>query len=158
MDIRWPERYEPSRCAIHVRNEILIPAPPGPAFAWLIRAAWWPRWYPNARDVVFFEGEPPDLKMGTRFRWKTFGIAIEARVLEFEPPSRIAWDARGLGVDAWHAWLLEPTPEGCRVVTEETQRGWLSRLNSLVFPHRMFRWHQNWLEGLREQATKGAPP
>lgn len=51
------------------------------------------------------------------------------------------------------AWLIEPRPDGCRVLTEETQYGWARRLGGLFMPSRMHRWHQVWLEKLSEKAA-----
>lgn len=158
MPIRWPERFHPDRVPVHVRNEIDIPAPCERVWAWLVRAQIWPSWYENSSDVQFTQGSPPDLEAGTQFRWRTFGVHIESAVLEFEPPFRIAWDAKGTGVDAYHAWLLEPISSGCHVTTEETQYGVLARTGNFLMPHRMSHWHQQWLEGLRAQSLLGWPP
>jgi hypothetical protein len=157
MPIRWPEAFEPSRCPVHVVNEATMPARPEDAWAWLVRAASWPSWYPNAKRVVFERGTPPDLAPGTVFRWSTFGVRITSRVVEFEPPDRLAWDAKGVGLLAYHAWLIEPTPGGCRVLTEETQLGRLARLGARLMPDRMHRFHQIWLERLAERAATGRP-
>jgi uncharacterized protein YndB with AHSA1/START domain len=128
---------------------------PAPAI-WdcLVRAEQWPEWYVNSADVVFLEGDGPRLEMGTRFRWKTFGVTIESKVEEFVPGERIAWSARGFGVDAYHAWVLQPDGDACIVLTEETQNGWLATLGKLVMPQRMHRFHQIWLESLEKQAQK----
>lgn len=156
--IRWPVEYEPSRCPIHVRNELAIPVHAERVWSWLVRAELWPSWYENSKNVRFLEGAAPDLAAGTRFRWTTFGVTIESRVIEFVPCERLAWDAHATGVHAYHAWLIGKTPEGCRVVTEESQRGWIARLGKLLMPNRMYRFHQIWLERLRDQALKGTPP
>ena len=79
-------------------------------------------------------------------------------VLVRENGERIAWDARGLGVLAYHAWLIWPTAEGCHVLTEESQHGWAARLGNLVRPTRMSHYHQLWLERLRNCAAGGFPP
>ena len=156
--VRWPIEYEPSRCPVHVRNQLVMSVPVETVWAWLVRAQLWPSWYRNSKNVRFLEGTPPDLAAGTRFRWTTFGVTIESQVLEFVPCERIAWDAHAVGVHAYHAWLIGKTAEGCRVVTEESQRGWMARLGSLLMPNRMYRFHQIWLESLRDQAAKGMPP
>ena len=78
-------------------------------------------------------------------------------MLEFEPQTRLAWDAHGLGLSAWHAWLLTPTATGTHVLTEETQSGWLARLGKTIYPTRMSKQHQLWLEGLSRQAQTGPP-
>ena len=156
--IEWPAHYEPTNCPIHVRNELSTPAFPETIWSWLIRATLWPHWYSNSADVRFLAGSPPDLALGTRFRWKTFGVTIESTVLEFEPFERLAWDAHARGIDAYHAWLIRKTPDGCHVLTEETQHGLLARLGKLFMPNRMWRLHQVWLEALSSRAQLGSPP
>ena len=155
--ITWPERFAPANCPIHVRNEIDIAAAPERVWAWLVRAQRWPSWYPNSADVTFLAGAPPDLTTGARFRWRTFGVRITSTVREFEPPRRLAWDAYSFGVEAYHAWLITPTADGCHVLTEETQHGFLARLGALFMPGRMHRYHQVWLENLNAKAIAGPP-
>jgi len=124
----------------------------------LIRAALWPSWYVNSANVKFLQGVTPDLEKNTCFRWKTFGITINSAVLEYVPGARIAWDAHGFGVDGYHAWVIQPTEQGCHVLTEETQHGWLARLNNYFLPTRMATYHQIWLESLSARAGSGLPP
>lgn len=155
--IAWPPRFAPAHCPVHVRNELAITATPERVWHWLVRARDWPRWYANAADVRFLAGAPPDLAPGARFRWRTFSVRIESTVREWEPPTRLAWDARGVGVEAYHAWLITPTADGCHVRTEETQHGGLARLGALLMPRRMWRYHQIWLESLRARALGGPP-
>jgi len=151
--IRWPAEYEPKSATIHVFNERFISAPPEEVWSWLIRAQQWPSWYPNSADVRFVSGTPPDLALGTRFTWKTFGVRLDSTVREFVPHQRLSWDARGMGIDAYHAWLLQRTAEGCQVITAEVQRGWLARLQNLFLPKRMYQQHQIWLERLNDVVT-----
>jgi Polyketide cyclase / dehydrase and lipid transport len=157
-EIRWPDHYHPRNTPIHVRNEIDIAAAPENVWTWLIRAQHWPAWYVNASNVRFVDGKPPDLALGTRFNWKTFGVGIESRVEEFVPNERIGWNGKAFGIDVYHAWLIVRTASGCKVITEESQHGWLARLSVWVFPTRMWKFHQIWLESLRSQATSGLPP
>ena len=156
--VRWPERFAPDRAPVHVRNEVTLQAPCEAAWAWLVRARLWPTWYRNSANVTYLNSDAADLAEGTRFRWKTFGVTIESTVLELVPGERIAWDAQGIGVDAYHAWVLSPAPRGCCVRTEETQHGWLARAASVAMPGRMHKYHQIWLEALGEQAARGLPP
>lgn len=158
MPIHWPPRFDPARAPVHVRNDIDIAAPCDRVWAWLTRATLWPSWYDNASDVRFVRGAPPDLEDGTQFRWRTFGVRVDCTVLEFLPPFRIAWQGEGVGLDVYHAWLLEPSADGCHVTTEETQYGALCRAGALLLPKRMWRGHQRWLESLRAQALQGPPP
>ena len=121
--IRWPAEFEPTRCSVYVSNEIELAVPEN----WSCR-------------VYTPKG----------FHWRTFGTPITSQVLEFEPHERLAWDAKGLGVFAYHAWLITPTPNGCHVLTEECQHGFLATLHSLFMPHDMHDKHQIWLEGLKD--------
>jgi hypothetical protein len=139
--IRWPAHYAPENAPVHVRNELDMDAAPEVVWAY----------------VRIRSGTAPDLSPDAAFRWTTFGVRLESRVLEFVPNERIAWDARGVGVDAYHAWLIHKTPTGSHVLTEETQHGWLARLGALVMPRRMHYYHQIWLEQLRERARTGFP-
>lgn len=155
--IRWPDRFLPTRAPVHVRNEVDIEAPSDRVWAWLIRATDWPRWYPNASNVAL-EGGGADLAAGARFRWRTFSASLRSVVEEFEPPSRLAWSARGFGVEVYHAWLLSPTDSGCHIVTEESQYGALARLDHALRPHRMELGHQLWLDNLRARVLEGGAP
>jgi uncharacterized protein YndB with AHSA1/START domain len=126
--IQWPKGFETENCSVHVHNELEITASPEVVWAWLIRAQLWPTWYPNSANIEFLFGQPPDLALGTKFRWKTFGITIESMVLEFVPDERISWDAHGTGLNAYHAWLIQKTVQGCHVITEENQGGVVAQL------------------------------
>ena len=154
--IRWPAGFAPTASPVHVSNTLTVAAPPDVVWAWLVRAARWPAWYANARNVRI-DGGGTDLSPGARFRWWTFGVPIASQVTEFVPHERIAWDGTGIGIRVYHAWLLEPTAAGCHVLTEETQHGVAARLGALLMPTRMYRGHRLWLESLDAQARAGAP-
>jgi len=156
--IHWPERFKPSNSPVYVRNEISISATADEIWAWLIRAANWPSWYRNSANVRLLNQSGLDLALNIRFKWRTFGIALKSEVLEFIPSERIAWNGRAYGLDVYHAWLIRPTQSGCHVLTEETQHGWLARINDRLMPNRMSRYHQIWLEALRDKSVKGPPP
>lgn len=151
--IRWPDRFSPDLAPVHVVNELTMSAPPEAVWKALVRAANWPEFYANASKVAI-EGGGPDLSAGARFAWRTFGVDLKTQVVEFEPFERIAWLAIAPGVEAYHAWLIQPAPGGCHVITEETQHGVVARVGRWIFPGRMERWHQRWLEGLAEAAAR----
>jgi uncharacterized protein YndB with AHSA1/START domain len=155
--IHWPENYLPEKAAVHVRNEIEIPAPPETVWAWLIRATLWPTWYPNSLNVKI-EGGGTDLAAASRFRWKSFGVTLDSRVDEFAPPERLSWSAHSMGIDAYHSWLIARTSSGCHVLTEESQNGFVARLSNALRPNNMSRYHQLWLEQLLAKARTGPPP
>jgi hypothetical protein len=150
--IRWPAAFEPQVAAVHAVNRLDMPAAPAAVWKVLIRAAEWPLFYANASKVKI-DGGGRDLFAGARFTWRTFGIDLVSQVEEFVPEERIAWTAKAFGVWVYHAWLITPTPAGCHVLTEETQHGILSRASRILFPSRMERWHQTWLEGLAARAA-----
>lgn len=160
--VRWPASYLPASSRVFVHNEIVIPASPEHIWRWLIRADLWPSWYENAADIHFLSHTGPDLRDRSRFRWRTFGARITSKVLEFEPHRRLAWDAHGIGIAAYHAWVITPMPsdgmsQRTQVLTEETQTGWRARLGKLLMPDRMHTMHQLWLESLSRQAQTGPP-
>ena len=158
LEVQWPDHYHPHNCPIHVRNELDMEATQECVWAWLTCATLWPTWYVNSANVEIIEGTGPNLQKGTRFRWKTFGVVITSTVREYVPGERIAWDAHAFGIDVYHAWVLQPSANGCHVLTEETQHGWLARLGKLFMPNRMYTFHQLWLEGLATKARAGLPP
>jgi hypothetical protein len=150
--IHWPHEFEPSRAPIYVVNRLTTRAAPEAVWECLIDATHWPEWYPNCQRVRL---ESPAMKLskGVAFRWRTFGVGLVSVVHECVPNSRIAWDGQALGVRAYHAWLIEPKPEGgCEIITEETQYGAIARLGDFVFPKRMSKGHDMWLEKLSQRA------
>jgi len=156
--------YAPhEKTAVHVRNELLMPGVElEGVWAWLCRPGLWPTWYSNSSNVHVKNQTHPDLRLGelrlgTEFRWKTFGVTIDSTVLEFVRHERLAWNAHCNGVHAYHAWTFGRRAGGVYVLTEETQNGWLARLGALVMPGRMSRWHQRWLEGLGKVAAMVLP-
>lgn len=151
--IIWPAGYSPAESPVHVVNHIDIAASPSTVWTHLVRAADWPGWYANASKVVIANGGR-DLTAGARFRWRTFGVGLETAVQEWVENERIAWLATSLGVRAYHAWLIVPSDFGCRVITEETQHGFIARTGSALFPPRMHDWHQKWLEGLKARSER----
>lgn len=158
MEIDWPEHYAPRNSPVHVRNSLQIEASAEFVWAWLVRAELWPEWYPNASRVRIADARGPDLALGAEFRWRTFGVGIRSHVREFVPFSRIAWDGHAPGIDVYHAWVIEEGSQGCRVVTEETQHGFVARVGAWLMPQRMSKFHQIWLEELAGKAAQGKPP
>lgn len=154
--INWPGKYRPENSAVHVVNELAMDVAPAAVWDCLIEAAQWPQWYGNASNVIVRDAADGRLHEGAQFRWKTFGVTIDSVIEEFEGPERIAWSATAFGLDVYHAWLIMPTPEGCKVITEETQNGFLARLAHLLQPGRMHKFHQIWLTSLEARAKQRA--
>jgi hypothetical protein len=134
-----------------------MPVVPDLVWPWLVRADLWPTWYSNSENVVI-EGGGMELKLGSVFHWKTFGVNLESRVEELVPGERLSWSSRSMGIDSYHAWLIEKSQSGCHVLMEETQNGLLPRLSNALRPHHVSNYHQVWLEGLASKAKGGLPP
>ena len=156
-NIIWPAEFDPKRAPVHVTNTLESRASAHAAWAWLVRAPQWPDWYANSSHVRLPD-QASDLSAKLTFRWRTFGVRLVSHVEEFVPETRIAWTARGIGVWAYHAWVITPHANGCRIVTEETQFGVIAQLGDLLMPKRMHRGHQLWLECLDRVAQSGPPP
>ena len=147
------EPFNPRVAPIAAHNERHIDAPAERIWEVLVRAATWPQWYDNAENVRI-DGGGADLFPGAIFTWRTFWVGLRSEVVEFDPCRRIAWNAKTLGVKAYHAWVIEPTDGGCQVKTEETQYGFLARANNWLFPNRMHDGHARWLSGLARACAR----
>jgi hypothetical protein len=156
--ISWPEEHTPERSAFHAVNELRMPAEPAVVFAWICRPDLWPTYYSNAKFIKHLGGPWPKLELGSRFRWWSFGAFVTSQVVEYEPPERIAWDAKVLGGRGHHGWVLWPEAGGTFVRTEETQKGPGIQVVKPALRPMMVRLHQRWLEGLSRVAAEGQPP
>lgn len=154
--MKWPTGFEPGNSRVHARNEITIAAPPERVWRWLIRAGNWPAWYNNSGDIRFQNAPGPDLALGTKFIWKTFGATVKSTVLTFDPPHELGWDGSGW-LPVYHGWTLEPSGAGTRVVTEECQNGILGAIGSWYLRPMLLKGHQNWVESLKRVAESGDP-
>jgi hypothetical protein len=153
----WPAECHPDGAPVYTFNEITIATPPERVWAWLVRAPSWPSYYGNASNVRFVGGGGPDLALGTRFTWTTFNVSVDTTVTECVAPTRLAWRAKTFGGGGYHGWVLEAAPSGCRVVTEETQRGIVPSVGRWFLRGGLLKQHQRWLEGLKRVAEGGSP-
>jgi hypothetical protein len=155
--VAFPEGQKAGESPIFTRNELFIAAPAERVWGWLVRAASWPEWYGNAKDVEI-DGGARDLAPGTRFHWTTFGVRVHTTITEWVPGRRLAWSGHALGSTAYHGWVITPCDGGCVVVTEETQQGLVPYVGRAFLRPGLLKWHQRWLEGLARVATQEAPP
>ncbi len=156
--VYWPPGFEVEGAPVHTVNELEMDAPVERVWAWLVRAPLWPSFYGNCKRVVIEHGTTESLDLGTVFSWTTFGIRVRTTVEEFVVNERLAWSGVALGSRGFHAWVLETRASGCRVVTEEVQRGWVPAVGRVWLRRALLREHQNWLEGLARVARDGMPP
>lgn len=123
--IHWPEHLQPSRSPIHFTNELAVPVAPETIWALLTDPTTWPRYYPGVQHVDLLDGHQ-SLRLGTRFETNLAGQDVFASVQEFEPMQRIAWGGYPKIAEdsqAYHAWIITPTADGCHLWTEETMQG-----------------------------------
>lgn len=163
--ILWPAGYLPGTTDNYVSNEIIVRGLTAAAvWPFLDRTSEWPGYYENAADIRFHNGAGPNLWLGARFRFTTFGFLVEAEVTEYVPPvpgqpARVAWHGWVEGdatqrLDVHHAWLIEDLPgQGVRILTQETQNGEPARQLARTKPNPMLNAHQAWLDGLAKAAA-----
>jgi uncharacterized protein YndB with AHSA1/START domain len=110
---------------LFAHNELVINATCERVWRHITEAAKWPEWYPNSKDVRILGNGDSVLKEGTIFQWTTFGLAIESRVHEFVPHSRLGWYGYAPGTEPtfYHTWYLAPKGDGFHVVTDEAGKG-----------------------------------
>ena len=150
--INWPAEYEPSKASFFVHNRIEVKAPPEVVWDILIHAEAWPRWYEGASNVKVQNSEKGLLEADSVFTWKTMGLNFESTVKEFVPPSRLSWESRKTIIQGYHAWLIIPSKDGCIVVTDESQRGWLTILEKIFQPNKLRKLHDVWLAEIKNKA------
>lgn len=163
--IIWPAQYLPGTTDNFVSNEIIVPGlTVNDVWPYLNTPIAWPSYYNNASEIHFHDDSGPQLSLGARFRFTTFGFPVEAKVVEYVAPApgqpaRVAWYAWVEGtaetrLDVHHAWLLEDLPGGrVRILTQETQNGKPAQELARTKPNPMLNAHQAWLDGLANIAS-----
>ena len=158
--IDWPEAYIPEESSFFVHNEIDIAASPQVVWDILVEAENWPSWYKGATDVRVTTNQSGKLEEYAVFSWKTMGQNFQSTTIkEFEPPYKLSWEATKNNIRGYHAWLIMPSDQGCRVVTSEAQHGFLTFMQKAFLPNKLRKLHDVWLENLKakaEQAMDGA--
>lgn len=150
--INWPAAYQPEKAGFYVHNKMDINASPEVVWNILLRAETWPAWYPGAAAVQVKNTPEGNLSDGSVFTWKTMGLHFESTVREFEPFSRLSWESRKKSIKGYHAWLILPTENGCMLVTDESQHGWLTFFEKTFQPKKLQRLHAAWLEAIKQKA------
>ncbi|MCO1658416.1 patatin-like phospholipase family protein [Pseudonocardia humida] len=145
----WPPAERPRGARVFVHNERVVPGPPRRAWEALVAAGSWSSFYGNAHFLRVAGSAQGRLGPGAVFRWVTFGLPITCTVTAYdEAAGRLGWTWRGPGARGHHLWSLSPTPEGTRVVTQETQRGLLPGLAAPLLRRVMHTGHAAWLRGI----------
>jgi uncharacterized protein YndB with AHSA1/START domain len=106
------------------RAETIVAAPPERVWELLIDVAAWPSWNPDVKSTSW-NGR---LEPGTTFRWKAGPGTIVSTFRHVDPPRKVGWTGKTMGIKAVHVHRLEPTESGTRVVSEESWAGLPVRL------------------------------
>jgi hypothetical protein len=105
-------------------SEIEIAASPEAVWEVLTAFEGWPTWNREVKSMTIQGNVAP----GTVFRWKAGPGTITSTIQRVEPPRKIAWTGKTLGIDAIHFWHLEPRNGVTFVRTEESFEGLVARL------------------------------
>ena len=150
--IIWPPEHSPSSSIVFAQNTIEIAATPDMVWSLLIDCVKWPLWYKLCSDVSVLRGGPL-LSANSKFRFRTLRLYFEPEIETFEPSRMLVWSSKGpAGTSDAHAWYIEPTLDGCRVITEEAQRGLLLFFLRSHTRGVLLTSHQEWLRSLKELA------
>ena len=151
--INWPEAYKMEEAGFFVHNEIDIQAEPEVVWNLLIRAEEWPQWYEGMSNVKVQTATDGVLHDASIVSFKTMGQMFETvHIREFEAPYRLSWEAVRNDIRGYHAWLIVPTEQGCKVITSETQHGFKAFLQKAFLPNKLRKLHDVWLGELKKKA------
>lgn len=150
--IEWPEKFEPNNSKFYVENEVEINASPEIVWPLLIDALKWESWYEGAKDVSLKDKTESTLKSNTVFEWKTMGLKFESTVEQYEPYRLLAWESKKKSIQSFHVWLIIPTEKGCKVITAESQNGWLTFFEKTFQSKKLKRLHYIWLAELKTKS------
>lgn len=165
--INWPEEYLPGTTDNYCSNEVIIAGlTADEIWPYLTNPFCWPYYYSNSSDIEFINKKDTEFYLGARFRFKTFGLPVEAQITEYIPatsvqPARLAWHGWVEGdadkrLDVIHAWLIEIVEGGrVRILTQESQIGRPALELAKTKPNPMINGHQDWLDGLVMAAKAG---
>lgn len=150
--MNWPANYEPSKSKFYVHNEIEINAKPEIVWAYLIDALKWQSWYKGAQNVSFIEPTDTVLNSKSVFIWETMGLKFQSTIMEFEPNRLLTWESKKKSIQGYHGWLIVATEKGCKVITDESQKGWLTFFEKTFQGKKLKRLHDVWLAELKKKS------
>lgn len=150
--INWPSEYEPSKSKFYVHNEIEIKAKPEVVWEFLIDALKWQSWYKGAKNVSFTNPKETVLNGNSVFNWETMGLKFQSTIKQFEPNRLLAWESKKKSIQGFHVWLIVPTENGCKLITDESQNGWLTFLQKTFQGKKLKKLHDIWLAELKNKS------
>ncbi len=152
--IAWPEAYKPEEAKFFVHNEIEINAPAEAVWEVLIQADEWEDYYSGASNLQLDGNPSGKLSENSVFSWKTMGLDFTSYIKEFEPPYRLSWESNRKSIRGYHAWLIIPTEDGCRLVTSEAQHGFMTLPQKVFVPNKLEGLHDEWLAQIKVRAER----
>ncbi len=147
--IKWPDGYNPSQSNFFVHNEVEINASPDMVWKNLIDALKWESWYTGAKNVSLTNSADTVLLANSVFHWKTMGFNFQTVIKEYVPNSLLAWESKKKSIRAYNVWMIVPSANGCKVIVEESQNGWLTFFEKTFEPHKLKKMHDVWLSALK---------
>jgi hypothetical protein len=151
----WPEEFNPEKAKWYVYNEIEINAKPEVVWNILIDAKKWHTFYDGAQSPVeYLDTTATTLKNGLKFKLHTMGQKFTPVMKEFVPNERMAWEVKAKNITGYHAWVIVPTANGCRLITPEAQNGFLTTMQKIFVPNKLLKLHDKWLRLIKERAEK----
>lgn len=151
----WPEEFNPEKAKWYVYNEIEIFAKPEVVWNILIDAKQWHTFYPGIQSPVeYFDTTATTLRNGLQFKMHTMNLKLQPVMKEFIPNQRMAWEVRRKNLTGYHAWVIVPITNGCRLITPEAQNGFLTFLQKVFQPNKLLKLHDTWLRLIKERAEK----
>lgn len=156
--VKWPDEFNPEKAKWYVYNEIEINAKPEVVWNILIDAKKWHTFYKGVESPVeYLDTTATTLRNGLAFKMHTMGLHLTPVMKEFVPNERMAWEVRRGNLTAYHAWVIVPTPNGCRLITPEAQNGFLTFLQKVFQPNKLLNLHEHWLEVIKARAEDTTP-
>jgi hypothetical protein len=154
----WPDEFNPEKAKWYVYNEIAINASPEVVWNILIDANQWHTFYKGIESPVnYLDANANTLSNGLAFKMHTMGLHLTPVIKEFIPNERMAWEVRRGNLNAYHAWVIVPTKNGCRLITPEAQNGFLTFLQKVFQPNKLLNLHEHWLEVIKARAEETTP-
>nr|WP_315170008.1 DinB family protein [uncultured Flavobacterium sp.] len=154
----WPEEFNPSKAKWYVYNQIEINAKPEVVWDILIDAKKWHTFYRGVQSPVeFADTTATTLRSGLTFSLHTMGLHLVPVMKEFVANERMAWVVRRGNLTAYHAWVIVPTANGCKLITPEAQNGFLTFMQKVFQPNKLLDLHEHWLEVIKARAEKLTP-
>ena len=80
------------------------------------------------------------------------GLKFESTIKQFEPNRLLAWESQKKSIQCYHVWLIVPTDKGCKVISDESQNGWLTFFEKIFQGKKLKKLHDVWLAALKKKS------